>query len=69
MRERIWLRIESLAENPRPHGSKLLRGALEGHYRVRVGDYRVVYTVDDQQRRVWVIRIGPRGSVYDGGAG
>ena len=66
LRERIWLRIEGLADNPRPRGCKLLTGALEGHYRIRVGGYRVVYTVDDEQRRVWVVRVGPRGSVYRG---
>lgn len=54
--------IDDLAKNPRPPGSKKLTG-YEG-YRVRKGDYRVLYTVDDKKRLVRIYRIGHRREVY-----
>jgi mRNA interferase RelE/StbE len=58
--------IDRLAEEPRPHGAVKMRGTggLED-WRVRVGDYRIVYRVDDEARRVLVLRVGHRGSVYE----
>jgi mRNA interferase RelE/StbE len=60
---RIRQVIDSLAENPRPSGVKKLKdaGAL---YRVRVGDYRIVYEIRDRQLVVIIIRIGHRKEVY-----
>jgi mRNA interferase RelE/StbE len=63
-RQRIGERLLQLADNPRPHGTKALSGPLKGHYRLRVGDYRVVYTVEDDERVALVVRVGPRASVY-----
>jgi mRNA interferase RelE/StbE len=51
-----------LAENPRPPGAKKLT-AREG-YRVRVGDYRVLYKVDDEAKAIIIFRVLPRGDVY-----
>jgi len=55
--------VADLADEPPPDGCKKLR-ARNG-YRIRVGDYRVVYSVDDNQITVVVVRIGARGDVYD----
>lgn len=60
---RIDARILALAQEPRPRGVKKLQGE-EGLYRIRVGDYRVVYSVDDKALLVLVVRIAPRGQVY-----
>jgi mRNA interferase RelE/StbE len=57
--------IDALAEDPHPPASKKLQG-LEGLYRVRVGDYRIVYQVEDDVLVVLVIRIGHRREVYRG---
>jgi mRNA interferase RelE/StbE len=43
---------------------KRLRGSLEGSWRCRVGDLRIIYRVDLTARFVWIETIGPRGSVY-----
>ena len=62
-RHRILQSIRELADEPRPHGSTKLAGASDA-YRIRVGDYRVLYTVDDAVVRVLVIRVGHRRDVY-----
>lgn len=54
--------ISSLAENPRPPGLKKLQQV--GAWRIRVGDYRVVYEIDDGARLVTVVKIGHRRDVY-----
>jgi mRNA interferase RelE/StbE len=56
--------IELLALDPRPPGAKMLRGGERGLWRVRVGDYRVVYTIEDGRLIVLVLRIGHRREVY-----
>jgi mRNA interferase RelE/StbE len=61
-RRRIVRRIQSLAATARPVGCEKLTG--EDKYRVRQGDYRVLYTIDDVARTVVVVRIGQRGDVY-----
>ena len=62
-RQRIRARLETLAENPRPPGVVRLVG-LEAAYRVRVGDYRIVYTIRDQELLVLILRVGHRREVY-----
>lgn len=62
-RARVFARIEALAGEPRPPGSQKLAGA-EREYRVRAGDYRVIYTVDDPARVVTIEKVGHRGDVY-----
>jgi len=59
---RIRMRIEALAENPRPVDCKKLSG-LE-RYRVRQGVYRILYEIRDHELIVTVIKIGHRSSVY-----
>ena len=59
----ILRRIEQLESNPRPEGCKKLAGA-DRTYRIRVGDYRVVYEVEDDVLLVLVIRVAHRKDVY-----
>lgn len=59
---RISERILALEDNPRPLGSRKLRGG--DAYRLRVGDYRVLYTVDDQARRILVYGVAHRREAY-----
>ena len=61
---RIFPRIKALATDARPHGSKKLRGGTD-EWRIRVGDYRVIHTIDDELRKVAVTRIAHRREVYD----
>jgi mRNA interferase RelE/StbE len=61
-RRRIVTRIEGLSADPRPHNCEKLSG-LE-HYRVRQGDYRVIYNVDDEAQTVVIVKIGHRRDVY-----
>lgn len=61
-RRRIVRRIQVLAATPRRVGAEKLTG--EEKYRLRQGDYRILYTIDDAERAVVVVRIGQRGDVY-----
>lgn len=62
-RLRIARRIDALAGDPRPAGAVKLAGEDE-LYRVRVGDYRIVYQIQDRVLMVLVVRIGHRREVY-----
>ena len=62
--ERIIPRLERLGSNPRPAGCKKLKGG-DREWRIRVGDYRVVYTIDDSKRLVEVTRVRHRSEVYE----
>jgi mRNA interferase RelE/StbE len=62
---RIFPKLEGLASEPRPAGCKKLKGG-QREWRIRVGDYRVVYTIDDEKLMVSVTRIRHRSEVYDG---
>ena len=64
-RLRIVGAIELLAVDPRPPGVKLLRGGEQGRWRARVGDYRIVYTIDDDRLIVLVLRVAHRREVYE----
>lgn len=61
--ERVSQKIDALAEEPRPPGVEKLSGTKNG-FRVRSGDYRIVYTVDDTVRVVSVTRVAHRREVY-----
>jgi mRNA interferase RelE/StbE len=61
-RERIVAKIRTLAANPRPAGAEKLSG--EDKYRVRQGDYRILYEIVDAELIVTVVRIGNRRDVY-----
>jgi len=62
MRERVDRVLLALTDNPRPHGCK----KLTGHelYRIRVGEWRIIYAVEDDRLIVLVLEIAPRGSAY-----
>ena len=60
---RLKPRIDALANDPRPSGCRKLSGEDE-LYRIRVGDYRVLYAVRDQVLVVLVVRVGNRRDVY-----
>lgn len=65
MGDRMAATLRGLVENPRPQGCKALKGTLRGSFRVRVGDWRVTYRVDDSDRTVVVTEIGHRNRIYD----
>jgi mRNA interferase RelE/StbE len=65
IRERMTERIDGLRLDPRPRGSVRMEG-FKGAYRIRVGDYRVVYVVDDASYVVSVVRLGHRRDVCRG---
>lgn len=63
MLERIRRSIRGLASEPRPDGCKKLTG-YENLYRIRVGDWRIIYAIEEDQLIVLVLAISPRGSAY-----
>ena len=63
MQERIIVALELLSVDPRPPKSVKLRGE-DGVWRIRVGDYRIVYEVTDAELLVWAVRIADRKDVY-----
>ncbi len=56
-------KIGSLAKDPRPAGCKKLSG--EEKYRVRVGNYRVLYSIEDDVLVIYIVRVGHRKDVYE----
>ncbi len=62
VRARLVERILALADMPRPHGCEKLSG--QEKYKIRQGDYRVVYAVDDAEKTVLVVKVGHRKDVY-----
>ena len=62
-RQRIVARILALAEEPRPVGSEKLAGESD-RYRIRVGRYRIVYSIADDELLVLVVRVADRKDVY-----
>ncbi len=61
---RLMPKIEGLAADPRPTGCRKLRG-YKDLWRVRVGDYRVVFIIDDDHKTVSVTRVAHRREVYE----
>ncbi|MDO5737494.1 MAG: type II toxin-antitoxin system RelE/ParE family toxin [Propionibacteriaceae bacterium] len=61
---RVQAAIELLAAEPRPNGAKKLVGG-DGEWRVRTGDYRIVYEIHDNVLLVLVIAVGHRREIYD----
>jgi mRNA interferase RelE/StbE len=59
---RLSNKILSLEDNPRPRGFKKLGGREE--YRLRVGDYRILYIIDDKKHTITIIAVGHRREVY-----
>ena len=65
LKARLDEAIESLGDDPRPPGCRKLAGATD-RYRFRVGDYRIIYRIDDGKVTVLVLVIGHRREVYEG---
>ena len=63
VRRRVRAAIDALAEDPRPNGCKKMSG-FETLWRIRIGDYRVVYDVIDEQVIVTVVRVAHRREAY-----
>jgi mRNA interferase RelE/StbE len=63
LKQRLAQTFDDLAHNPRPPGCKKLSGG-DQLYRVRVGDWRVIYAIEDEQLIVLIITLGPRQDVY-----
>lgn len=62
-RQRIVRRIDSLRKDPRPPGCEKLAGTGD-RYRVRQGNFRIVYSIEDRDLVVWVVKVGHRREVY-----
>jgi mRNA interferase RelE/StbE len=62
-RRRIIEKIRSLGATPRPHGSEKLAG-YEDRYRLRQGNYRIVYLINDGRREVTIFKVAHRRDVY-----
>lgn len=61
---RVLQKIAVLRSEPRPAGAQLLR--MDGrYYRLRQGDYRIIYEIDDTNTEIAIIKIGRRREVYD----
>ena len=60
--QRIMERIKSLAADPRPIGCEKLSG--QEKYRLRQGNYRIIYSIQDTQLTVWVVKVGHHREVY-----
>lgn len=61
-RRRVWDRIQKLADDPRPAGMESLKGERRGWYRIRAGNYRVVYQIEKDV--VVIVKIDKRGRIY-----
>lgn len=64
IRGRLQRAINSLATEPRPPGVRQVAGRAERTYRIRVGDYRVLYEIEDERVLVIVVTVGHRGDIY-----
>jgi mRNA interferase RelE/StbE len=62
VRRQIFEKLQTLGSNPRPVGVEKLTDT--GLYRVRVGDYRIIYDIEDKVTRVLVLKVGNRKQVY-----
>jgi mRNA interferase RelE/StbE len=60
--KKILDRIELLAKNPRPPGCEKLTG--QQRYRLRQGRYRILYSIQDDELTVWVVKVGHRKDIY-----
>jgi mRNA interferase RelE/StbE len=63
IKAQVGRRIAALADDPRPATAKMLQGR-HGYYRIRSGDYRVIYMIEDDVLVVLVVKVGHRREVY-----
>lgn len=64
IRTRVDVRLEALANNPRPPGVVKLSGETDSHWRIRVGEYRILYQIDDSRHLIEIYRIKHRRHAY-----
>ena len=64
MAAKIKAAIVELASEPRPRGVETLSGTNPTLQRIRIGDFRVVYEIKEEQLLVWVVRLGDRKEIY-----
>jgi mRNA interferase RelE/StbE len=64
VQQRVAAAIGDLSNNPRPHGARKLKATKPEGWRLRVGDYRVLYTVNDLRKEAVIYRISHRGKAY-----
>jgi mRNA interferase RelE/StbE len=62
--ERIWKAVQILKENPRPPSARKLRHPAIGEYRLRVGDWRVFYDIDEENKAIVILRVMHRREAY-----
>jgi mRNA interferase RelE/StbE len=62
--DRIVKKMEELRINPVPHNSKRVQGYNEPTFRIRIGDYRTLYRVNHEEKRIVVVKINKREKVY-----
>jgi mRNA interferase RelE/StbE len=60
--KRILSRVEKLSDDPRPMGCEKLTG--EELFRIRQGKYRIIYSIQDNELTIWVIKVGHRKDIY-----
>jgi len=60
--KKIFKRVENLSEDPRPIGCEKLTG--RNRYRLRQGNYRILYSIQDNELTVWVVKVGHRKDAY-----
>lgn len=63
--QRIRKKLKKLCANPGGEGAEKLKGTSEAYYRIRVGDYRVLFERQDDNHTILVLRIGDRKDVYN----
>lgn len=69
--DKIFEKIDRLAQEPRPHGVKKLKEfdlpnlVFDSYYRIRVGNYRIVYSIEDEIITVTIVKIGNRQDIYE----
>ena len=62
--DRIVKKLEELKTNPVPHDSKRVQGYNEPIFRIRIGDYRALYRVNHEEKRIVVVKVDKRERVY-----
>lgn len=60
--KKILQRVRTLSDDPRPPGCEKLTG--QDRYRIRQGRYRIIYSIQDKELTVWVVKVGHRKEVY-----